>query len=124
MKVINTNEAPSAVGPYSQAIEMGGLVFISGQLPINPCNNELEQNVKLATRQSIENIQAILRKHNLSLNNVGKTTIYLRDINDFAEVNEVYAEYFKEPFPARACYAVKTLPKGAVIEIEAVAEIK
>lgn len=122
MKVIHTMEAPAAVGPYSQAVEMGGLVFVSGQLPINPKTNELVSDVKMAAKQAIENVQAILKSHGLDLSNVGKTTIYLKDINDFANVNEVYAQYFKEPFPARACFAVKTLPKDAVLEIEAIAE--
>ena len=119
---IATTQAPAAIGPYSQAIEAGGLVFVSGQLPINPATGEFAQGgIKELTRQSLENIKAILATAGRTLDNVVKTTVFLADMADFAEMNEVYAEYFQAPFPARSAVAVKTLPKGALVEIECIA---
>jgi 2-iminobutanoate/2-iminopropanoate deaminase len=124
MKAIQTNNAPGAIGPYSQAIEVGNLVYTSGQLPINPATNAFpEGGVKEQTRQSLLNIQAILQERGLSMRNVVKTTVFMADMNDFAEMNNVYAEFFAEPYPARSAVAVKTLPKNALVEIEVVAEI-
>ena len=121
-KVINTNQAPAAIGPYSQAIKVGNLVYTSGQIPINPATgNFVEGGIKEQTRQSLTNIKAILEGTGLSMNNVVKTTVFLADMNDFAEMNSVYAEFFSEPYPARSAVAVKTLPKGALVEIEVVA---
>ena len=121
-KVINTNQAPAAIGPYSQAIKVGNLVFTSGQIPINPATgNFVEGGIKEQTRQSLTNIKAILEEAGLSMNNVVKTTVFLADMNDFADMNSVYAEFFAEPYPARSAVAVKTLPKGALVEIEVVA---
>ena len=111
---IATTQAPAAIGPYSQAIEAGGLVFVSGQLPIDPATGEFAQGgIKELTRQSLENMKAILATAGRTLDNVVKTTVFLADMADFAEMNEVYAEYFQAPFPARSAVAVKTLPKGA-----------
>ena len=122
MKAISTNNAPSAIGPYSQAIEAGGLVFASGQLPINPSTGAFpEGGIKEQTRQSILNAQAILESAGCSLSNVVKTTVLLADIADFAAMNEVYASFFSEPFPARSAFAVRDLPKGALVEIEMIA---
>ena len=122
MKAISTNNAPAAIGPYSQAIEAGGLVFASGQLPINPSTGTLpEGGIKEQTRQSILNAQAILESAGCSLSNVVKTTVLLADIADFAAMNEVYASFFSEPFPARSAFAVRDLPKGALVEIEMIA---
>ena len=122
MKAISTNNAPSAIGPYSQAIEAGGLVFASGQLPINPSTGTFpEGGIKEQTRQSILNAQAILESAGCSLSNVVKTTVLLADIADFAAMNEVYASFFSEPFPARSAFAVRDLPKGALVEIEMIA---
>ena len=122
-KVINTNQAPAAIGPYSQAIKVGNLVYTSGQIPIDPATgNFVEGGIKEQTRQSLTNIKAILEETGLSLNNVVKTTVFLADMNDFADMNSVYAEFFSEPYPARSAVAVKTLPKGALVEIEVVAE--
>ncbi len=122
MKAISTNNSPAAIGPYSQAIEAGGLVFASGQLPINPSTGTFpEGGIKEQTRQSILNAQAILESAGCSLSNVVKTTVLLADIADFAAMNEVYASFFSEPFPARSAFAVRDLPKGALVEIEMIA---
>ena len=121
-KVINTNQAPAAIGPYNQAIKVGNLVYTSGQIPINPATgNFVEGGIKEQTRQSLTNIKAILEETGLSMNNVVKTTVFLVDMNDFADMNSVYAEFFSEPYPARSAVAVKTLPKVALVEIEVVA---
>ena len=123
MKAISTNMAPAAIGPYSQAIEVGNLVFTSGQLPIDPATGAFpEGGIKEQARQSLLNIQAILKEAGLTMNNVVKTTVFMADIGDFADMNEVYAEFFSEPYPARSAVAVKTLPKDAMLEIEVVAE--
>lgn len=122
MKVLCTEKAPAAIGPYSQAIEASGFVYVSGQLPIDPNTGTFpDGGIKEQTRQSILNAQAILNSAGLELSNVVKTTVLLADISDFASMNEVYSEYFKEPFPARSAFAVKALPKGALVEIEMVA---
>ena len=120
---INTNNAPAAIGPYSQAIDSGtGLIFVSGQLPIDPATGAFpEGGVKEQTRQSLTNAKAILETAGLSLANVVKTTVFLADMGDFAAMNEVYAEFFAEPFPARSAVAVKTLPKNALVEVECIA---
>ncbi len=119
---ISTTKAPAAIGPYSQAIEAGGMVFVSGQLPIDPATGEFaEGGVKELTRQSLTNMQHILAEVGLTLDNVVKTTVFLADMSDFADMNEVYAEFFSAPYPARSAVAVKTLPKGALVEIECIA---
>lgn len=121
-KVISTTKAPSAIGPYSQAIQVGNLVYTSGQLPIDPSTGGFpDGGIKEQTRQSLLNIQSILQEAGLTMDNVVKTLVFLADMNDFAEMNSVYSEFFKAPFPARSAVAVKTLPKGALVEIEAVA---
>lgn len=120
-QVIKTDNAPEAIGPYSQAIMVGDFIYTSGQIPINPKTGIMETDIKLATKQSIENIKAILEEVGTSLENVIKTTIFLKDLNDFNVVNEVYATYFNENNPARSCVEVARLPKDAVIEIEAIA---
>lgn len=123
MKPIHTEKAPAAIGPYSQAVDSGhGLVFVSGQLPIDPATGAFpEGGVKEQTRQSLLNTKAILEAAGLSLASVIKTTVFLADMGDFAAMNEVYAEFFTAPFPARCAFAVKTLPKGALVEIESIA---
>ena len=124
MKPISTAAAPAAIGPYSQAVDSGcGLVFVSGQLPIDPATGAFpEGGVEAQTRQSLLNARAILEEAGLPLANVVKTTVFLADMGDFAAMNGVYAQFFAEPFPARSAVAVKTLPKGALVEIECVAE--
>ena len=120
-EVIQTNNAPGAIGPYSQGIIVGDFVYTSGQIPINPATGVMETDIKLATKQSMENVKAILEAAGTSLENVVKTSIFLKDLNDFAAVNEVYGTYFTENPPARSCVQVAKLPKDAVIEIEAIA---
>ena len=123
MKSISTSNAPAAIGPYSQAVDSGaGLVFLSGQLPIDPATGAFpEGGIQAQTRQSLRNVQAILAAEGLSMANVVKTTVFLADMGDFAAMNEVYATFFIEPFPARSAVAVKALPKGALVEIECIA---
>ena len=124
MKELNTPKAPAAIGPYSQAIQAGNLIYTSGQIPIDPATGQLvEGGIKEQTRQSLNNVQAILQAAGLTMSHVVKTTVYMADMNDFADMNSVYAEYFSEPFPARSAVAVKSLPKGAQVEIEVVAEV-
>ena len=123
MNAISTTNAPAAIGPYSQAIKVGELVFVSGQLPIDPATGAFaEGGIKELTRQSLTNMKAILEEAGTSMANVVKTTVFLADMNDFAAMNEVYAEFFAGPFPARSAVAVKTLPKGALVEIECIAQ--
>ena len=122
MKTISTNLAPKAIGPYSQAIKVGNFVYTSGQLPINPATGAFpEGGIKEQTRQSLSNVKAILEEAGLTMSDVVKTTVFLADMNDFADMNAVYAEFFSEPYPARSAVAVKTLPKNAMVEIEVVA---
>ena len=123
MKQISTDKAPAAIGPYSQAIDSGaGLVFVSGQLPIDPATGAFpEGGVKEQTKQSLLNAKAILEMAGLNLSAGVKTTVFLADMGDFAAMNEVYAQFFSAPFPARSAVAVKTLPKGALVEIECIA---
>ena len=122
MKVISTTKAPAAIGPYSQAIEVNGFVYASGQIPIDPATGQfVEGGIKERTRQSLTNAQNILKEAGTDLSHVVKTTVYLSDIANFAPMNEVYAEFFTEPYPARSAVAVKDLPKGALVEIEVLA---
>ena len=123
-KVISTKDAPQAIGPYSQAIAANGFLFISGQLGVTPSGEFAGADVKSQAQRSLQNLQAILSEAGLSFENAVKTTIFLADIADFAAVNEIYAEFFKEPYPARSTVAVKTLPKGGLVEIELIAAIK
>ena len=121
-EIINTKKAPGAIGPYSQAVKANGFVFISGQLPINPETGAFpEGGVKEQTRQSLKNLQAILEADNLSFSNVVRTGVFLKDMEDFAAMNEVYGEFFTEKFPARVCVEVARLPKDALVEIEVTA---
>ena len=122
MKAINTEKAPKANGPYSQAIEAGGMVFVSGQLPIDPATGVFaEGGVKEQTRQSLTNAKHILEEAGTDLAHVVKTTVFLSDMDNFAAMNEVYAEFFSTPFPARSAVAVKTQPKNALVEVECIA---
>ena len=122
MKSIHTNQAPAAIGPYSQAIEANGMIFASGQIPIDPATGQfVEGGIQEQTRQALTNARNILQAAGTDMENVIKTTVYLGDINNFAAMNEVYAQFFTEPFPARSAVAVKDLPKGALVEIEVLA---
>ena len=122
MQAIHTEKAPKAIGPYSQAIKVGNLVFASGQVPIVPATGEfVEGDIKEQTRQSLTNTKHILEEAGTNLQHVVKTTVFLSDMADFAAMNEVYAEFFSQPFPARSAVAVKTLPKNALVEVECIA---
>lgn len=122
MKPIVTSAAPAAIGPYSQAIEVNGFVYASGQLPIDPATGAFpEGGVQEQTRQSLLNVKAILEEAGLTLANVVKTAVYLADMGDFAAMNEIYSQFFSQPFPARSAVAVKALPKGALVEVEVIA---
>lgn len=124
-KVINTSKAPSAIGPYSQAIKVGQMLFTSGQIPIDPATGELvNDDIKKATERVMENLKAILEEAGTSLNNVVKTVIFIKDMNNFADINEVYGKYFTNNPPARSCVEVARLPKDVQIEIEAVALVE
>lgn len=122
MKALHTDKAPAAIGPYSQAIEVNGMVFASGQIPLDPATgNVVEGGSKEQTRQALTNAKAIMEGAGLTLANVVKTTVFMADMNDFAAMNEVYATFFSEPYPARSAVAVKTLPKGVLVEVECIA---
>lgn len=120
-KAISTTKAPGAIGPYSQAIDAGSFVFISGQIPVNPGTGNIPEGIIAQTAQSISNIKAILAEAGLSVDNVVKTTVFLANMGDFAAMNEVYAANFTSPFPARSAVAVKDLPKQVLVEIEVIA---
>ncbi len=121
-KAIHTDKAPAAIGPYSQAVRWGNAVYVSGQIPIDPSTGAFAgEDIAAQTRQSLTNIKNILEAEGLDLSHVVKTTVMLQDIADFAAMNEVYAEFFTAPYPARAAYQVAALPKGARVEIECVA---
>ncbi|MBQ9941832.1 MAG: RidA family protein [Christensenellaceae bacterium] len=120
---IKTEHAPAAIGPYSQGIALGELAFISGQIPIDPATGEFAAEDAVGqARQCLLNIRAILAEGNMGMNSVVKTTVLLTDMADFAAVNEVYASFFTAPYPARACFQVAALPRGAKVEIEAIAQ--
>ena len=124
MKALHSELAPKALGPYSQAIVAGGFVFASGQVPIDPATgNFVAGGIKEQTKQSLTNITHVLAEAGIDLSHVVKTTVFLSDMDHFAAMHEVYATFFKEPYPARSAVAVKTLPKGALVEIEVVAAL-
>lgn len=121
-QTIDTPQAPAAIGPYSQAIEVNSFIYTSGQLPIDPATGTFpEGGIREQTRQSLENVRSILAEAGVGMENVVKTTVLLSDIADFGAMNEVYAQFFQAPYPARSAFAVKDLPKGALVEIEVVA---
>ncbi len=121
-KIISTAEAPQAIGPYSQAVEAGGFVFVSGQIPLIPATGELvEGSVEVQTARVLENLKAILAAADSSMEAVVKTTVYITNIDDFAKVNGIYGQYFQENPPARVCVEVSKLPKGALVEIDVIA---
>ncbi|MBO7368145.1 MAG: RidA family protein [Paludibacteraceae bacterium] len=124
METISTKNAPAAIGPYSQAIKVGNLIYTSGQIPIDPATGTLVAGgIKEQTRQSLLNVQAILKEAGISMSSVVKTTVFMADMSDFADMNAVYAEFFTESYPARSAVALKALPKGALVEIEVVAAV-
>lgn len=119
--IISTNKAPSAIGPYSQAIEVNGMVYTSGMIPINPETGEIPQGIEAQADQAIGNLVTLLKESGVEIENVIKTTVFIKDMNDFSIINEVYAKYFTKQFPARSCVEVARLPKDVLIEIEAIA---
>ena len=120
-KVIHTNNAPAAIGPYSQAIEANGMLFISGQIPVNPATGTVPEGITAQTEQVLKNVEAILKEAGYTFDNVIKTTCLLSDIANFKPMNEVYAKYYTKDCPARAAFAVKDLPMGVLVEIETIA---
>lgn len=120
-KQINTTKAPAAIGPYSQAIDTGNFVFISGQLPVDPSTGNIPEGITAQTKQSLDNVKAILAETGLTVDNVVKTTVFLSDMNNFAAMNAVYAEVFTAPYPARSAVAVRELPKQVLVEVEIIA---
>ena len=123
-QVIHTDKAPAAIGPYSQAIQIGQLLFTSGQVPIDPETGAIvEGGIQEQARQSLNNIKALLNAAGTNMGAVVKTTVFLQDMNDFAAMNEVYAQFFQEPYPARSAVQVARLPKDVLVEIEAIAQL-
>ena len=120
-QVINTSNAPAAIGPYSQAIEVNGMVYTSGQIPVNPATGEIADSIEGQARQVMENVKNLLEAAGTSMGNVVKTTVFIKEMNDFGKINEIYAEYFEGACPARSCVEVARLPKDVLMEMEAVA---
>jgi 2-iminobutanoate/2-iminopropanoate deaminase len=121
-KIISSNRIPAVIGPYSPAVKVENMLFISGQLPIDPKTGDIVKgDVQLQTRQALENLTALLELYSIDLKNIVKTTVFLKNMNDFSKFNQIYAKYFKDKFPARSCVEVACLPKDADIEIEAIA---
>ena len=123
MKEIKTNNAPAAIGPYSQAIVTGNMVFASGQIPVNPATGEIPEGVEAQANQVFTNVKNLLEAAGTRINNVVKTSVFIQNMDDFATINEIYAKYFTEPYPARSCVEVAKLPKGVLLEVEAIAEL-
>lgn len=121
-EIVKTNNAPSAIGPYSQAVKFDGMLITSGQLPIDPKTSKIPEGIVAQTKQSLENVKAILAAEGYTLNDVVKTLVFLDDINDFAAMNEVYGQYFTDNYPARSAVEVAKIPKGALVEIEVIAK--
>lgn len=120
-KAISTDQAPAAIGPYSQAIEVNGMVYTSGVIPVIPVTGEIPQGVQAQARQALENLMALLKAAGTSEEKVVKTTVFIKEMDDFGKINEIYAEYFSEAYPARSCVEVARLPKDVLLEIEAIA---
>lgn len=122
MKKISTSNAPAAIGPYSQGLDLGNMVFVSGQIPIDPATGTMADTIEEQAKQSLTNLKNILAEAGLGMENVVKTVVFLADLNDFAAVNAVYETFFADPFPARSCVQVAAIPKGAKVEIECIAQ--
>ena len=123
MKQISTTNAPAAIGPYSQALRTGNMMFVSGQIPVDPATGLMADTIEAQTAQSLTNLKNILAAEGLTMKNVIKTTVFLADLNDFAKVNAVYETFFEAPYPARSCVQVAAIPKGAGVEIECIAVV-
>ena len=121
MKVISTDKAPAAIGPYSQAIEVNGMVYTSGQIPVNPATGEIPEGVEAQANQAFTNIANLLAEAGTSIEKVVKTTVFIKNMEDFGKINEIYAKYFTGTYPARSCVEVARLPKDVLLEIEAIA---
>ena len=120
-KIIATDKAPAAIGPYSQAIEAGGFVFASGQIPVDPATGNIPDGIEAQAKQALINVKNLMEASGLSMDNIVKTSVFIKDMNDFAKVNEVYATFFESDFPARSCVEVARLPKDVLIEVEVIA---
>ncbi|MBE5850526.1 MAG: RidA family protein [Lachnospiraceae bacterium] len=120
-KIIATDRAPAAIGPYSQAIEAGGFVFASGQIPVDPATGNIPDGIEAQAKQALTNVKNLMEASGLSMDNIVKTSVFIKDMNDFAKVNEVYATFFESDFPARSCVEVARLPKDVLIEVEVIA---
>ena len=120
-KIIATDKAPAAIGPYSQAIEAGGFVFASGQIPVDPATGNIPDGIEAQAKQALTNVKNLMEASGLSMENIVKTSVFIKDMNDFAKVNEVYATFFDNDFPARSCVEVARLPKDVLIEVEVIA---
>ncbi len=123
MKEVKTNNAPAAIGPYSQAVVSGNMVYASGQIPVNPATGEIPEGVEAQANQAFTNVKNLLAAAGTSIDKVVKTSVFIQNMDDFGKINEIYANYFTEPYPARSCVEVAKLPKGVLLEVEAVAEI-
>lgn len=120
-KIVKTDLAPGAIGPYSQGIDLGNMIFFSGQIPLDPQTGVMPEGIEVQTRRSLDNVKGLLESQGLDFSNVVKTTVFLDSMDDFAVMNDIYAQYFVEPFPARSAVEVAKLPKGALIEVEVIA---
>ena len=120
-KIISTDKAPAAIGPYSQAVEAGGFVYASGQIPIDPATGNIPEGIEAQAKQALTNVKNLIEAAGLTLDNVVKTSVFIKNMGDFAKVNEIYATFFTKDYPARSCVEVSALPKGVLIEVEVVA---
>lgn len=123
MKEIKTSNAPAAIGPYSQAMVVGNMLFTSGQVPINPATGEIPEGVEAQAKQALANVKNLIEAAGASIDKVVKTTVFIKNMDDFTKINEIYAQYFTEPFPARSCVEVARLPKDVLLEVEAIVEL-
>lgn len=119
--IVKTDRAPGAIGPYSQGVDVGNMIFFSGQIPLNPQTGEMPEGIEAQAKQALENVKGLLESQGLDFSNVVKTTVFLDSMDDFNTVNEIYAQYFVEPYPARSAVEVGKLPKGALVEVEVIA---
>ncbi len=123
MKEVSTQNAPAAIGPYSQAIKVGNMLFTSGQIPVNPENGEIPEGVEAQAKQAMTNVKNLVEASGASMDNVVKTTVFIKNMEDFATINSIYAEFFTKPYPARSCVEVARLPKDVLLEVEAIVEM-
>ncbi len=123
MKKISTDKAPAAIGPYSQAMVINNMVFTSGQIPVDPATGDIPEGIEAQTNQALTNVKNLLEAAGTSIDKVIKTTVFIQNMSDFSVINEIYQSYFSEPYPARSCVEVAKLPKGVLIEVEAIAEV-